>query len=143
MPDDFDGESTNVSRSDLYELPPGTTAAGTLNQPGRHLGYFELLPDGILSFPTVSAVVPVPQITGIQRDGAVMTLSFPSVTGATYRLRATDSAGLWAPASTWSVGASITAMAPFKPCRIPARMPFVSLWWKYCVKPIRLTKYQV
>ncbi len=89
-PDDFDSEPTQVSRSDLFELLPGTTAAGTLNQPGRHLGYFELSPNGILIFHTVSTVVPPPQISSIRRDGDVTTVFFPTVQGATYRLRATE-----------------------------------------------------
>jgi hypothetical protein len=33
--DDFDGTPANVSRSDLFELLPGTTAAGTVNTAGH------------------------------------------------------------------------------------------------------------
>ena len=45
----FSGNSTNVSRSDLYELLPGSFGTDT---PGRHLGYFEFKPDGSLTFNT-------------------------------------------------------------------------------------------
>jgi len=106
--DDFDGDPGNVSRSDLYELLPGTTAAGTVNAPGRHLGYFELKPDGTLTFNTGSTPLPAPEIAGVSREGEVTTVSFNTVNGATYRLRATDAAGLGSPVATWSAGSSLT-----------------------------------
>ncbi len=106
--DDFDGDATNVSRSDLYELLPGTSAGGTLNTAGRFLGYFELKPDGTLTFHTVSNVVPSPGITGIQRTGDTTTVSFTTVNGARYQLRATDALGSSAPVTTWSAGAILT-----------------------------------
>lgn len=106
--DDFDGDPGNVSRSDLYELVPGTTAAGTLNTPGRFLGYFELKPDGTLAFNTGSTPPPVPTITTVVRAGDGTTVSFKTVTGARYTLRATDASGLGRPVSTWSAGATLT-----------------------------------
>lgn len=106
--DDFDGDPANVSRSDLYELLPGTTAAGTLNTPGRFLGYFELKPDGTLTFNTGSTPPPTPVISGVSRAGEVTTVSFATVNGATYRLRTTDAAGLGSPVSNWSAGPSLT-----------------------------------
>lgn len=101
---DFDGDPGNVSRSDLYELLPGNSA---LNLPGRHLGCFELKPDGALTFTAHSAVPPAPSITSVTRTGNVTTVSFTTVSGATYRLRATNAAGLATPVSTWAVGDSI------------------------------------
>lgn len=106
--DDFDGDPGNVSRADLYELLPGSTAAGTLNTPGRFLGYFELKPDGTLTFSTGTTPPPAPEITAVARAGDVTTVSFATVSGATYRLRATDAAGLGSPVSTWSAGSSLT-----------------------------------
>lgn len=105
--EDFDGDAGNVSRSDLYELLPGTTAAGTANTPARYLGYFELRPDGTLTFSTSAPPPPKPNITKIARDGNVTTVSFTTVNGASYQLRATDATGLTTPVSTWTAGATI------------------------------------
>lgn len=106
-PDDFEDDPASVSRSDLYELLPGSSATGTLNLPGRYLGYFELKPDATLTFNTATSGVTAPTITSINRDGDVITVGFHSVTGVTYRLRATDASGLTAPVSSWEVGASL------------------------------------
>ena len=105
---DFDGAPANVSRLDLYELIPGTTAAGTLNTPGRHLGYFELKPDRSLTFSNIPPAPPTPEITGIARTGDVTTVSFTTASGAGYTLRAVDGAGLSTPVSGWSVVGSLT-----------------------------------
>lgn len=104
--EDFDADPGNVSRADLFELLPGSTAAGTLNKPGRALGVFEFRPDGTLSFTAATAEVPRLQIAGIQRVGDTSSITFPSVAGATYRLRSTDAAGLSTPISAWAAGAS-------------------------------------
>jgi hypothetical protein len=105
-PDDFTASPSNVSRSDLYEVEPGTASGGTINAPGRYLGYFELKADGTLTFNT-TVTVPTPEITGISREAGVTTLSFPTVSGVTYQLRATGAAGLTTPVSTWTAGASV------------------------------------
>ncbi len=102
-PDDFDADSGNVSRSDLYELLPGS---GDL--PGRYLGYFELKPNGTLTFTAASTAPPPPTITRIVRDGTLTTVYFTTVPGATYRLRSTEALGFTSAVSTWAVGASIT-----------------------------------
>ena len=96
----FTGNANNVSRSDLYELLPGSGA-------GRYLGYFELKPNGTLTFNNPIVAPPRPTITSITRTGNVTTVSFTTVASATYRLRATDAAGLTSPVSTWATGASI------------------------------------
>ena len=101
---DFDGDPGNVSRADLYELQPATS---TLGLPGRYLGYFELKPSGALTFNSASTSLARPTITGITRAGSVTTVSFTTVNGANYRLRATDAAGLSTPVSTWPVGSSV------------------------------------
>jgi len=105
-PEDFDADPSNVSRADLVELLPGSTAAGTLNKPGRVLGVFEFRPDGTLSFTAATTEVPRPQIAGINRSGDTSSITFPSIAGATYRLRSTDAPGLAAPIAQWSAGAS-------------------------------------
>jgi hypothetical protein len=101
-PADFDGDPGNVSRSDLYELLPGSG-----NPPGRYLGYFELKPNGTLTYTAASTVLPAPTITNISRVGNVTTVSFTTVAGGTYKLRATTAAGLSTPVSTWTLGNSI------------------------------------
>ncbi|HEX5223172.1 MAG TPA: hypothetical protein VFZ59_26675 [Verrucomicrobiae bacterium] len=103
-PSDFDGDPGNVSRADLYELEPATS---TLGLPGRYLGYFELKPNGVLTFNSASTLPARPTITGITRVGNVTTVSFTTVTGVNYRLRATDAAGLSTPVATWSIGSSV------------------------------------
>ena len=105
--DDFDGDPSNVSRSDLFELAPGTTAGGTINTAGRHLGYFELKPDGTLVFSTQGAVVPPPVIKSVTRVGDQTSIAFDTVAGATYRLRAVSGNALTQPLSTWPVGSSL------------------------------------
>jgi hypothetical protein len=99
--EDFDGDSANVSRSDLYELIPGTSAGGTLNTAGRYLGYFELKPDGSLAFHTGSTPPPAPNITAIGRTNNITTVSFSTVSTANYRLRAVNTLG--SPVSSWPV----------------------------------------
>ena len=103
---DFDTDPANLTRSDLYELIPGTTAGGTYNTAGRYLGFFEFKPDGTLTYNTPSALPPRPTITNITRTDDVTTVSFTTVSGATYRLRVTDATGLTASVSTWSIGSS-------------------------------------
>lgn len=107
-PEDFDALPDSVSRADLFELIPGTSAAGTVNTPGRLLGTFELKANGTLTFSTASATPTRPVISAIQRSGDTTTLSFSTVAGAQYQLRTTDTAGLSAPVSGWSTGASVT-----------------------------------
>lgn len=101
-PADFADDPQNLSRSDLYELLPGS---GDL--PGRYLGYFELKPDATLTFTAASTAPPAPTVTSIVRNGDVTTISFTTVAGATYRLRSTNAAGLTTPVSTWAVGSTI------------------------------------
>ena len=96
----FAGNANNVSRADLYELLPGSGDA-------RFLGYFELKPSGAVTFNKPVVAPSRPTITSITRAGNVTTVSFTTVASATYRLRATDAAGLTSPVSAWPVGASI------------------------------------
>jgi len=100
---DFDSDPQNVSRTDLYELLPGSG-----NPLGRYLGYFELKPNGALTFNNPVFAPPAPTITSIVRNGDVTTISFTTTSGATYRLRATNAAGLTTPVSTWTIGSSTT-----------------------------------
>lgn len=105
--EDFDSDPENVAAADLIELLPGSTAAGTLNKPGRVLGTFALKPDGSLTFTAGSAVIPAPQITAITRDGDTSRITFGTVAGANYRLRSTGIAGLTTPVATWDSGSTV------------------------------------
>lgn len=107
-PADFDAVATNVSRTDLYELLPGTTAAGTLNSPGRLLGSFELKADATLTFVAGSQAPTPPEITGIQHSSEVTTVSFTTLPSLNYVLRSTDAAGLTTPVSQWTAGQSLS-----------------------------------
>jgi hypothetical protein len=99
--DDFDSNPSNVSRADLYELVPGSSLEGTLNTPGRYLGYFELKPDGSLTFNTGLPLPPAPSISEITYSNNVAKVSFTTVAGGSYFLRAANT--LNAPVSTWAV----------------------------------------
>ena len=107
-PANFIANPANVSRSDLYELIPDPIINNDPPLLGRRLGYFELKPDGSLTFNTGSPLPPPPTITNTQRSGDVTTVSFTTASGGTYRLRSTDASGLTSPRSTWTTGASLT-----------------------------------
>lgn len=107
-PDDFESGTGAPSRSDLFELLPGTTAAGTLNAPGRWLGTFEFRADGSLRFRTAAPVIEAPVISNIRLEGDAVLLTFSTTTGLTYLVRHTDAAGLATPAASWTSGPSIT-----------------------------------
>lgn len=107
--DDFDTDPANVSRADLFELLPGSRAEGTLDAPGRRLGYFELKPDGTVTFSTGEAPLTPPTISGIAFVDGSARVTFASVAGVHYRLRSTDAAGLSSPVSTWTSGTPVTA----------------------------------
>lgn len=107
-PDNFSASGVPV-RSDFYELVPG--AGATLNTPGTYLGYFEFRPDGTMTFTAAGGqpTVPQPTITAIRRTGNLATISFTTVSGATYTLRHTNSAGLTAPVANWTPGTGSVA----------------------------------
>ena len=100
---DFTSDSANLSRSDLYELLPGSGYPD-----GRYLGYFELKPDGSLTFNTLAPAPTRPTITSITRSGGISTVSFTTTSSFTHRLRYTTAAGLATPVATWSIGSSVT-----------------------------------
>ena len=106
-PGDFDSDPLNVSRADLYELLPGSTAAGTLNKQARYLGYFELKPDASLTFNTLLPAPPTPVITGISRNGQTTTVSFGTVSGFRYTVRAATDLGSAGGLGSWNVVGSV------------------------------------
>ncbi len=88
------------SRSDLYELVPGSGA-------GVDLGYFELSTNGSLTFYAAggAASYPAPILT-VTAASRTVNISFASTAGGTYTLFYTTAAGLGSPVSTWSKGGS-------------------------------------
>jgi hypothetical protein len=99
-PVDFVETGTVVSRSDLYELRPTTSRADN-GTPGRYLGYFEFRPSGLMVFVAASNTPPPRPSLAIARSGNVNTISFDTVSSASYSLRFTNAAGLTAPLSNW------------------------------------------
>jgi hypothetical protein len=84
------------SRSDFYELQPGSGA-------GAYLGYFELSTSGALSFHAGAPLIQ-PTLT-ITSDGTYAYISFPSQANVTYTLYSTTDSGLVGgpiPGSGWT-----------------------------------------
>lgn len=93
-------------RSDLYQsVPTGYTdpQSGTNNGSAYYVGYFQLNPDGTMTFTraSVSTEVPPPQITKITRSGSTTRIYFTTTNGPTYTLHYTNSAGLSQPVANW------------------------------------------
>jgi hypothetical protein len=82
------------SRSDLYELQPGSGA-------GTYLGYFELATDGSLTFHGPALTLPVPTLSTSTDTAGNFFVSFPTTTNGTYTLSYTNAAGLSASVSSW------------------------------------------
>lgn len=102
--------------SDLYEVWPINEShgfpvtdphTGLTSGPAYYVGYFQLCPDGTVTFVRASTTVtpPAPQLT-LTRAGTTNLISFPSANGATYTLYYTNSSGLISPLSTWPVSPS-------------------------------------
>jgi hypothetical protein len=97
------GLGGEVSRSDFYELQPGSGA-------GTYLGYFEFDSNGSMTFYAQQQAVVYPSPTlGVGADGNGNALiSFQSTANGTYSLHYTNQAGLTAPVSQWpTVGTNI------------------------------------
>jgi hypothetical protein len=89
-------------RSDLYELRPGSGA-------GTYLGYFQLNPDGTMTFTAAggSTVTPPAPTASIARSNAINLISFTTTNGASYQLRYTNEAGLTSPVTNWTQKAGV------------------------------------
>jgi hypothetical protein len=107
-PDSF----TTPVRSDFYELRPNGTVdphTGLTTGPGAYLGYFELAPNGTLTFTAAGGTVappPPPPTLSIGRSNLLNTVSFASTNGAIYTLHFTNAAGLTSPLTSWPALAS-------------------------------------
>ena len=107
------GTLNDPMRSDLYEVRPLTDSAlNPITDPhtgtsglAYYVGYFELEPDGSMTFTRQAASTPVSSppapALSIVRSGNVSSVTFLSTNRATYTLLYTNTAGLSAPSSTW------------------------------------------
>jgi len=101
------GSFTTPVRSDLYEMRPTGSVdphTGLTTGPGAYLGYFELDPNGTLSFTAAGGTVappPPPPVLSIARSNLLNTVSFVSTNGAIYTLHFTNAAGLMSPLTNW------------------------------------------
>jgi hypothetical protein len=102
--------TSGTVRSDLYEVRPMTTATGALvtdphtgtSGPAWYVGYFELSPNGTLTFTRDAASTAPAQVTlSIAQTSNTNTISFASSSGVTYTLLYTNEAGLGSPISNW------------------------------------------
>jgi len=94
--------------SDFYEVFPITEShnipvtdphTGLTSGPAYYVGYFQLCPDGGLTFVRASETPPPELMIG--SVGANTTISFPSTSGAVYTLYYTNASGLSSPVTTW------------------------------------------
>jgi hypothetical protein len=100
-PADFDSAGS-PSRSDLYELQPGSG-------PGTYLGYFELGPDGAMTFNGPALTFPTPNLSASTNSAGSISISFQTTANGIYTLYFTNASGLSAPVATWpTVGTNIT-----------------------------------
>lgn len=100
---------TGVSRSDLYEVRPIGALdphTGLTNGPAYFVGYFELQPNGNMTFTRAStnSTPPGPtpaSVLQIGHSGAGTSISVATTNGAVYTLHFTNFAGILAPVSSW------------------------------------------
>jgi hypothetical protein len=103
---------TTPVRSDFYEMRPTGNVdphTGLTTGPGAYLGYFELDPNGTLTFTAAGGTVappPPPPTLSIARSNLLNTVSFVSTNGAIYTLHFTNAAGLTSPLTSWPALAS-------------------------------------
>ena len=97
--------SAVASVSDLYQFVPVGSVdpnTGTTNGAAYYVGYFTLNYDGSMTFTRAVTQPPVPQITSVTRTNGTTTVYFKTVSGPTYTLFYTNSAGLTTSVTNWS-----------------------------------------
>jgi hypothetical protein len=102
------------ARSDLYEVRPIGAIdphTGRTNGPAYFVGYFELVPNGSMTFTRATTnslpapPPPAPMLSAAYANG-VITISVQTTNGATYSLYFTNSAGWAAPVTSWMLSPS-------------------------------------
>jgi hypothetical protein len=92
-------------RADFYQLLSVSNGL-----PATYLGYFELSPNGVLTYtagPSPTTLT-APHIVSYVHKGTTNTISFTTVSGGTYTLRGTNSAGLGTAVTNWpAIGSSL------------------------------------
>jgi hypothetical protein len=92
-------------RADFYQLLSVSNGL-----PATYLGYFELSPNGVLTYtagPSLKTLT-APQIVSYVHKGTTNTIFFTTVSGETYTLRGTNSAGLGTAMTNWpAIGSSL------------------------------------
>jgi hypothetical protein len=85
-------------RADFYQLL--SVSSGS---PATYLGYFELSTNGVLTYTAGPSPVTLttPRIVSYVHTGNTNTISFTTVSGATYTLRGTNSVGLATAKTNW------------------------------------------
>lgn len=104
------GNFTGPVRSDFYEVRPIGVVdphTGLTNGPAYYLGYFQLNPNGTMTFTrgsSTNTVVPppAPELLSVTRAANATTIYFTTTNGATYTLYYTNAAGLATPISSWA-----------------------------------------
>ena len=92
-------------RADFYQLLSVSNGL-----PATYLGYFELSPNGVLTYTAGPSpkTLTAPQIVSYVHKGTTNTISFTTVSGGTYTLRGTNSAGLGTAVTNWpAIGSSL------------------------------------
>ena len=92
-------------RADFYQLLSVSNGL-----PATYLGYFELATNGVLTYtagPSPTTLT-APRIVSLVHTGTTNTVYFTTVSGGTYTLRGTNSAGLTAAKTNWpAIGSSL------------------------------------
>jgi hypothetical protein len=95
--DDFDSSGA-VLRSDLYQIPPGTSSS-------TFIGYFEMADDGTMSYVAYPTATPV--IQSISRSNNVSTITCITGTYGNYTLRGITTLNSGVSATNWPVVATV------------------------------------
>lgn len=94
--------SGNVVRSDFYQMTPtGGYAVG------KWLGYFELAPNGTMTYVAYPSTTPV--IASVSRAGALTTITYTAGIYGTYKLRGTNSLSSGTAMTNWPAIATLTS----------------------------------
>ena len=95
----FDTDGVTV-RSDFYQVKPSSSAY--VPSYGKYLGYFELSPNGAMTFTAPSGTVSTPVIQSINRSGTQTTINYTTGVIGTYTLRKNSLLNSGVPRASWT-----------------------------------------